>query len=68
MVMATKKAVLEKARKAMLAAGIGELLVDKYLAGVGSKGCDESCGTGCSQCCSSGTANRAASDESPSGQ
>lgn len=50
---------LEALRKALYAAKIDSLLIDRFIDG--SLGiCNEACVSGCAACCSSGTANRAA--------
>jgi hypothetical protein len=48
-------------REALTRAGLGNVLVDRLVRGAFAS-CDESCYSGCSKCCSSGTANRAAEE------
>lgn len=50
-----------KIQKALLDAGVGELLAERLVQGV-LMTCDESCRSGCAACCETGTANRAFSD------
>jgi len=52
------KEQIEKIKKSLADAGMGDILLQQLLDNITQKGCDESCGTGCSKCCASGTANR----------
>jgi hypothetical protein len=45
-------------KKALAGANVGELLLERYIIGIEGTDCSGGCQSGCSQCCSSGTANR----------
>ncbi len=53
------KARLDALKKALQAARIDELLIERFIDGA-LRTCGEACYSGCASCCSSGTANRAA--------
>lgn len=51
-------------REALVKAKIDQLLLDRFVADLAAA-CGESCYSGCSKCCSSGTANRAFAELRP---
>jgi hypothetical protein len=54
-----------KLREALKAAGLTDLILDRFVDGLVMV-CDESCYSSCSQCCKEGSANRLAAIEAAS--